>query len=202
MQKKNVVVLGGGNGSSNSIRAVKHLRDQVELSAVISMCDSGGSTGRLRTQYGVLPPSDIMRAILAMTGYDYEVLRKIFYTTKFSDAGDLDGHYLGNMFLTFANQVTGNFEDGLAALHQAVNAVGRVYPVTLEVADLCAEMSNGEIVFQEHSIDRPKKRDHHITRAWLQPTPMIYPPAKQVIEDADYIIFGPGSLYTLSLIHI
>ncbi|MEK7084272.1 MAG: gluconeogenesis factor YvcK family protein [Patescibacteria group bacterium] len=194
---KKVVVIGGGNGSAISINALKTFKDDVGISAVISMSDSGGSSGRLRKEFSTLPMGDILRAILAMSPYPYKVLRAIFNKNRFSEStGKLSGHNLGNMFLALANEYNGNFLQTIRALHEAVEAVGAVHPVTLEPSDLCVELSDGTIVIGEHEIDRPTyDRSLRIRRAWLQPTPPLYDGARKAIEEADVIVFGPGSLY-------
>lgn len=192
--KKKVVIIGGGRASL-VISALK-TREDIELSAVIAMSDSGGSSGALRKEFGGLPPGDILRAVLAMSRYDTTLLRNIFYKTRFENVGALSSHNIGNIFLTLATQYSHSFLYALEALHQALDTVGNVYPVTEEPSDLCVELSNGDIVIGEHAIDRPKHRDHRITRAWLQPTPMISAQAEQAITHADYIVIAPGSLYT------
>jgi uncharacterized cofD-like protein len=194
--KKHIVTIGGGNGSAITLQALKPFSDSIRLSAVISMSDSGGSSGRLRTEFGALPPGDIMRATLALSSYDYETLKRIFYKTRFSGAGKMNEHNLGNLFLTLSEQYDGSFSDALRALHEAVDAVGTAHPITLDSSDLCVELSNGDIVMGEHEIDRPTyNRSLRIKRAWLQPTPMIYPPAMDAIKEADVMFLGPGSFY-------
>jgi len=196
MSKKKVVVIGGGNGSATTINALKQYVDEIELSAVITMSDSGGSSGRLKKEFNTLPTGDILRAVLAMSRHDYQTLRPIFNKNRFSDLGNIDGHNLGNLFLVLLEKHVGSFSEALKALHQAVDAVGTVHPVTLEQSDLCVELTDGEIIIGEHEIDRPEKQsDARIERAWLQPTPMIGDGAREALEAADVIIFGPGSLY-------
>jgi len=192
---KKVVVIGGGNGGAVSIGAIKQFKDEVELAAVISMSDSGGSSGRLRKEFKTLPPGDIMRAILAMSPYDYKVLKKIFHKNRFSKAGKLDNHDLGNMFLVLGEHYTGDYMASVRALEQAVEAVGPVYPVTKDKTDLVVELENGEVVQGEDEIDRPKDKQSRIKKAWLEPTGDIYQEAEKAITEADYIIIGPGSLY-------
>jgi uncharacterized cofD-like protein len=193
--KKNVVIISGGNGSAISINACKTFLHDINLSAVIPMSDSGGSTGRLRREFDVLPVGDIMRAVVAMSKYDAQLLKQIFYRTRFDNVGKLDKHNLGNIFLVLAQQYDGDFLHSLTALHQAVAAVGTVHPVSLDISDLAVEYTNGETVVGEHKIDRPEKRDTRIARAWLEPKPPLYGEAKRATEEADVIIFGPGSLY-------
>lgn len=188
--------MSGGNGSGLTINALKHIQRDIEISAIIPMSDSGGSSGRLRKEFGALPPGDIMRAVLAMSPYDYQTLKRIFYKIRFEDVGKMNGHNLGNLFLVLSEQYGGSFPDALNAFHQAVEATGTVYPATLLSSDLCVELNNGDIIIGEHEIDRPTyDRTLRIKRAWLQPTPPIYSPAKKAIEAADVIFFGPGSFY-------
>lgn len=197
MQKKKIVVIGGGNGSAVTIRALKTHKDIFDISAVVSMSDSGGSSGRLRREFNTLPPGDIMRAILAMSRYDFDWLKKIFYSTRFSNTGKLSDHNLGNLFLTFGNNYDGDYANGLKALEQALDVVGKVYPSTTDSTDLVAELTNGEVVKGEADIDRPSYgRSLKIKKAWLEPTGEAYKKSREVIEEADFITLGPGSLYT------
>ncbi|MBI2990276.1 MAG: uridine diphosphate-N-acetylglucosamine-binding protein YvcK [Candidatus Magasanikbacteria bacterium] len=195
--KKKVVVLGGGNGSAKSIGACKTFIDRIELSAVISVSDSGGSSGRLRDEYDILPPGDILRAVMAMSQYPYDILKSIFYKSRFENVGVLDGHNVGNLFLVFAAQYAGgDFVSAIRALEQSLSARGRVYPATLGDTHLVAELANGEIIRTEALIDRPVyDRSLKIRKLWLEPEVRIYEDAERVIREADYIVMGPGSLY-------
>lgn len=197
MNKKHVVIIAGGNGSAKSICALKRYGGAFSLSAVVATSDSGGSSGMLRREFGVLPVGDILRAILALSPLDYQLLKRLFHKVRFTDAGKLTGHNLGNIFLALSAQYDGNILHALHALHEAVGAIGTAHPVALELSDLCVELSDGTIVIGEHEIDRPVyDRSLRITRAWLQPTPMIYEGAREAVLSADVIVFGPGSLYT------
>lgn len=197
MFKKRIVVVGGGNGSAIALGALKQHRDVFDISAVISMSDSGGSSGRLRKEFGSLPPGDILRAILSLSLYDYSILRNIFYGNRFSSAGKLADHNLGNIFLTLASEYAGDFMSAVRALEESVGAVGHVYPTTLEQTDLCAELENGQIIKTEAAIDKPNyDRSLKIKKVWLEPAGQIYFEAQKALVEADYIIFGPGSIYT------
>ncbi len=193
--KKNVVIISGGNGSGVSINACKTFFDDVTLSSVIPMSDSGGSTGRLRREFNTLPVGDIMRAVIAMSKHDSQLLKQIFYRTRFDVDGKLKDHNLGNLFLILTEQYGGDFIQSLAAFHQAVDAIGVVHPVTLDMSDLAVEYASGRQQVGEHEIDRPENADDTIVRAWLEPRPKLFAGAKETIEKADVIIFGPGSLY-------
>lgn len=196
--KKNIVIIGGGNGSAVSINAVKNYTDIFNISAVISMSDSGGSSGRLRREFKTVPPGDIMRAVLAMSPYDFQTLKQIFYRNRIKGLDKLGKHNLGNLFLILSSQYNNSdFMSAVQALEQAIEAVGHVYPATLDRNDLVAELSNGRTIKTEAKIDRPDyDRKLKIKKAWLEPKGRAYPKAKRAIEKADAIILGPGSLYT------
>ncbi|MFA6548200.1 MAG: gluconeogenesis factor YvcK family protein [Candidatus Magasanikbacteria bacterium] len=197
MKKKKVVVLGGGNGSAIALVALKQNLQKFDISAVISMSDSGGSSGRLRKELGVLPPGDIMRAVLALSVYDYPILKKIFYRNRFSVSGKLNKHNLGNLFLSLSSQYGGSFLKAIRALEESVEAVGTVYPATLKTNDLVAELINGKVIKTEAKIDRPDyDRDLRIKKVYLEPKVKANPEAIQEILSADYVVLSPGSLYT------
>ncbi|TAN33629.1 YvcK family protein [Patescibacteria group bacterium] len=196
MEKK-IVVIGGGNGSAICLDALKRNADLFDITGVISTADSGGSSGRLRDEFGILPPGDILRAILSLSKYDYQILRQIFYSARFSGAGKLDGHNLGNIFLSLGTKYGGDFLRSLSALAQAVEARGNVYPVTLKPTRLCAELTNGKVIKGEAVIDTPDyNRKFKIKKVWLEPSGKAYEKAVRAIRAADYIILSPGSLYT------
>ncbi len=207
MPRKKIVVIGGGNGSAICLEGLKKFSGKFGISAVISMSDSGGSSGRLRKEFNTLPPGDIMRAVLSLSKYDYKMLRQIFYKPRFSsrggsalggkNVGKLESHNLGNLFLTLISQHAGNFLYALEALSQSVEAQGNVYPVTLESANLVAELENGDIIKTEEFIDNPRyNRGLKIKKVWLEPNCRAYAEAEKAIKNADYIILSPGSLYT------
>lgn len=195
--KKKIVTISGGNGSAISLNAVKKLADDFIISGVVSMSDSGGSSGKLREEFNTLPPGDILRAILALSPYDYLTLKKIFHVSRFSENKKLSGHNLGNLFLTLVGDYTGDFVAGVRALEQSVEAAGHVYPASIDKTDLVIEYNDGSIVKGETKIDLPNCTDDiFIKKAYLEPEAKIFPETKKVIEEADYIIIGPGSLYT------
>ena len=197
MKKKKVVVLGGGNGSAAALVGLKQNSNIFDISAVISMSDSGGSSGRLRQEFGVLPPGDIMRAILSLSPYDYPLLKRIFYTNRFFQVGKLSSHNLGNIFLTLATKYSGDIIMAVEALSESVEAQGKVFPATLSNSDLVAELDNEKIIFGEAQIDKPDyDRNFKIKKVYLQPEVTAYDGAVQAIKEADYIILSPGSLYT------
>ncbi|KKQ27786.1 MAG: hypothetical protein US42_C0005G0011 [Candidatus Magasanikbacteria bacterium GW2011_GWC2_37_14] len=195
--KKKVVVIGGGNGGAISVVALKQNLALFDISAVISMADSTGSSGKLRQEYNMLPPGDVMRVALAMSRHDYPFLKELFYRQRFKDLGELSGHNLGNLFLFAAWQMTGDFVQALRAFEQGVQAVGKVYPNILKPTHICAELSNGQIIKTEGEIDVPKyDRSLKIKKVYLEPAVSAYKESLKTISEADYLILGPGSLHT------
>lgn len=197
MKKIKVVVIGGGNGSAIVLDGLKKYSDKLDLTAIISVSDSGGSSGKLRREFNTLPPGDIMRAVLALSIYDYKSLRDIFYSPRFSGLGKLDTHNLGNLFLTLTAKYSGDFLTAVEALSQSVMAQGKVYPATLSQVDLVATLDNGKIIRTEAFIDHPNyNRGWKINRVHLEPNCRAYNPAIRAIENADFVLLSPGSLYT------
>lgn len=196
-KKINVVAIGGGNGGAVVARALKIYTDKLNISAVVPMSDSGGSSGRLRKELNTLPPGDIMRVILGFSQYDSEILKNIFYRVRFSNNGKTAEHNLGNLFLALTEKYCGNYMEAIRALEEAIGALGKTYPVTLDSTHLAVELNNGKIIKTEALVDRPDyDRKFKIKKAYLDPTGSIYSEAKEALEKADYIILGPGSLYT------
>ena len=196
MPKIKAVIMGGGNGVAKTTRSLKENLDIFDIVSIVAMSDSGGSSGRLRKEFGVLPPGDILRAILSLSIHDYKILKMMFRTIRFKDSGKLDNHNLGNLFLVLSEKYGNSLIDSVRALEQAVEATGHAYPVTLEKTDLVVELSNGDVIKTEGVIDRPQyDRSLRIKKAWLEPAGQIYKDAKKKIKEADCILLGPGSLY-------
>jgi len=189
---KHVVVIGGGTGTFMVLTA---LRDYpIKLSSIVSMADNGGSTGRLRDQYGVLPPGDIRRSLVALSDAS-QTLRDLF-NYRFS-GGDLKEHNFGNIFLSALEKITGGFDKAVKEASRILNIRGSVIPVTLDNVNLCAELTNGIVIKGETNIDIPKHNPEiPIARAWLSPEAKINPEARKTILSADMIVIGPGDLYT------
>lgn len=193
---KKVVTIGGGNGQSVILRALRHFLPQIEITAIVSVSDSGGSSGRLREQFQILPVGDILRVILALSPYTYLELRQFFYKDRFS-SGPLQGHNLGNLLLTFLYQQSGSWEEAINGFSEILRIQGKVLPVTLGLVTLCAELENGQIVHGETKIDKPDY-DCHLRKKklWLEPNGNVLPAVRDAIFSADYIFIGPGDLYS------
>ncbi len=193
---KKIVVLGGGNGASLTLNALKSLGPDYELTGVIAVSDNGGSSGILREELGVLPPGDLLRSVLALSEYDFNLLKEIFYKTRFTEVGKISNHNIGNLFITFAAQYA-DLVSALKALGQALKTRGTVLPATLKSVDLCAELSNGEIIRGEESIDDPQyNRELTVKRVFLDPAPQALPEVIQAIREADLLVLGGGDIYT------
>ncbi len=191
---KKVVVIGGGTGVFVVLTALKNL--PVHLSAIISMADSGGSSGVLREEFGILPPGDVRRALIALSHSDNKLLAKLF-NYRFNESYFLDGHSFGNLFITALERITGDFQKAIREAGKILNISGEVIPVTLDNINLVAQLENGQIIYGEGAIDRQKeKKPKRIKKIWLQPKAKINPVARQAILTADFIIIGPGDLYT------
>ncbi len=186
----NVVTIGGGTGTFVVLSSLKNY--PVKLSAIVSMMDSGGSTGRLKDQLGVLPPGDLRQALVALSESD-EIWRKLF-TYRF-ESGDLKGHNFGNIFLSALEKITGSTQEAVEYATRVLQTQGDVIPVTLDNSSLCAVYEDGTSFDQESQIDEYFGKSK-ISKMFLKPNALINLDAKHAIERADYIIFGPGDLYT------
>lgn len=191
-----IVTIGGGNGQSCALRALKSFLPQIEITAIVSVSDSGGSSGRLREKFSILPVGDLLRAMMALSSYDYLTLKDIFYAVRFSQ-GELKGHNAGNLLLTFLYQQNRDWLSAIRAFSEILKVQGQILPVTLDLIDLCAELENGLIVKGETNIDIPKFECHlKKKRLWLEPSGRLLPQVRQALLAADFVILGPGDLYT------
>lgn len=197
-KKKKIVTIGGGTGQFTLLSGLRDLSG-LEISAVVSMMDSGGSTGRLRDEYGVLPPGDVLKCILALSPYR-DFARNIFLRRFLSDRR-LKGHTAGNMLLTMLSQYTGSFPSGINALAEILESRGSILPVTVDRATLVAELTDGSRIFGENAIDRPESTQRESIRdVFLVPhhgdSISVHPPVIDAIYGADVIVIGPGDLFT------
>lgn len=183
------VVIGGGTGAPVSIRTLLSL--EADTSAVVAMADDGGSTGILREEAGVLPPGDIRKCLVAMAADEGDPLTKAF-KYRFSFARN---HTLGNLMLSALEESTGSFPEAIDICSRLLNARGRVFPSTLDEVRLCAATWNG------CKLDGQAKASHSdstLYRVWLESASPVraYEPALDAIREADFIVLGPGSLFT------
>ncbi len=197
-ERKKVVTIGGGSGQFALLSGLRDLKE-IEITAVVSMVDSGGSTGRLRDELGVLPPGDVLKCILALSSH-HDILRKLLLK-RFTGDSLLKGHNAGNMLLTMLSQYTGSFPAGVQALAEILDARGKILPVTIDKATLVAELTDGTHIYGETAIDMPRGTQREkIRNVFLVPHHSdcisVYPPVVEAIKSVDYIIIGPGDLFT------
>jgi uncharacterized cofD-like protein len=184
------VVIGGGTGLSNLLRGLKHY--SANITAIVTVADDGGSSGRLRREIGVLPPGDIRNCLSALA--DEEKLLTELFKYRFEAGSGLVGHSFGNLFLTAMSEITGDLEQAIAASSKVLAVRGQVLPSTLSDVQLWAELDNGRRIVGESKIAEARRRIVQI--GCLPPNPPALPRALRAIEEADYIVIGPGSLYT------
>lgn len=197
-KKLKIVTIGGGSGQYILLTGLRDLPG-IDITAIVSMVDSGGSTGRLRDEYGVLPPGDILKCVLALS--PLRVAARKILQKKFVSRSRLNGHNAGNMLLTILSQYAGSFPEGVNALGEVLSISGRVLPVTTDKATLVAELADGSHLYGETVIDLPKtERRKKIMKTFLVPHHQekinVYPPVIDAIKAANFIIIGPGDLYT------
>ena len=198
--KKRVVVVGGGTGTHTVLTGLKRYSDILDLTAIVAMTDSGGSTGRLRDEFGYLPVGDVRMALTALArewDEDDALLRKLFLH-RFATNGDISGHNFGSLFLVALTDILGSEEAAIHAASRVLRVCGTVLPVTHEKVHLVAEYANGERIVGEHEIDEPRESagEQKITSLSITPKATLNTKAREALLQADLIIFGPGDLYT------
>ncbi len=188
-----IVTIGGGTGSYASLMGLK--KHPLKLTAIVNMIDDGGSSGRLRDELGVLPPGDVRQCLVALAESS-RLLRELF-SYRFEDGG-LKGHSFGNIFLSTLEKQTGSMKKAIAEIGKILRIKGQVVPVTFTKSNLCVDLSDGKTIVGETHIDvlEKKKKRFAIVKAYLKPSAILNEDAKEAVLEADYIIIGPGDLYT------
>ncbi len=191
MKKPRVVVIGGGSGSYVVLSGLK--KYPIHITSIVTMMDAGGSTGRLRDQLGVLPPGDLRQALVALSESE-DIWRNLF-TYRF-DTGDLNGHNLGNIFISALEKMTGSADLALKHASKLLKTKGTVIPVTSTKCTLCAKYADGSLLEGEPIIDESFTTRPKILYMYTSPEAQANTKALKAIQEADYLIFGPGDLYT------
>lgn len=186
----NIVVLGGGTGQSILLKGLKQISG-IKISAIVTVADDGGSTGRIRETYAIPAVGDIRNVIVALAESENTFSDLMNY--RFEGDDDLKGHSLGNLILLALTQQTGNFVEAISRISNVLRVKGDIIPSTLEVVTLFATMEDGTIVRGESNIP---KAHNHISRVYYDRPVQAYRKAIEAIEQADIIIYGIGSLYT------
>lgn len=204
MNKKKVVVIGGGTGTYTVLLGLKKYSKKIDISAIISMMDSGGSNRVIRDEFGLLPTSDIRQCILALSSDNSdEVLRNLF-NYRYTQGTGISGMTFGNLFMAALTDILGSQEKAITETCKILDVTGEIIPVTLDNSQLVATYDNGVQVLGEHFIDEPNKKTifHRITELEVFPKAIVNKKAISAIREADLIILGPGDLYTSILCNV
>lgn len=186
---KKVVVLGGGTGMSNLLSGLKQY--PLDITAIVTVCDDGKSTGILREEFNIPAVGDIRRVLVALS--ETEPLVMELFNYRFNTTSDLDGHTVGNLLLTASSEITGNLSDGIEALGKVLNLKGKVVPLTEDNVVLMADLEDGRVIEGEHNITQAKGK---IKKVYYKEPAVATKSALKAIKEADLIVFSMGSLFT------
>jgi len=186
---KKVVILGGGTGTSTLVRGLKEF--PVDISVVVSVCDDGRSTGKLRKEFDIPAVGDLRQVLAALS--ETEPLFEKLLNYRFETNNDLNGHAVGNLLLAALCNITGNMSDGLESLSKVLNLKGKVLPLTEDNVILMGKMEDGSVIEGEHNITDSSKT---IKDVFYKEEPKVNPEVIKDIKNADMIILSMGSLYT------
>jgi len=196
LRELNVGCVGGGTGLPSLLGGLKS-NPWLRLHAVVTMFDSGGSSGQLRDQLGVLPPGDVLKCALALSRNERESRNVLLARLPALDPSDrLGGHTGGNLLLSMMERYSGDFLSAVDSLRALLGCRGRVWPVTVESASVCAEYADGTRTRGEVEVDAGQSRGHEVRRLWLEPQVAIHPVVANAMRSFDAVIIGPGSFFT------
>jgi uncharacterized cofD-like protein len=195
LRELNVGCFGGGTGLPSLLGGLKR-NPWLHLNGVVTMFDSGGSSGQLRDELGVLPPGDILKCALALARNTREARRVLLGRLPTLEHARLGGHTGGNLLLSMMQRYSGDFLDAIDGLRALLGCRGRVWPVSVQQASVCAEYGDGSVTRGEVEVDAGQTAGHAITRLWLEPDVRLHDAAAQAIGALDAVVIGPGSFYT------
>ena len=188
--------VGGGTGLPSLLGGLKR-NPWLHVNAVVTMFDNGGSSGQLRDAFGVLPPGDVLKCALALARNEGEARRVLLSRLPTLEQHDrLAGHTGGNLLLSMMEQYSGDFLAAVDGLRGLLGCKGRVWPVSVEDAQLCAEYEDGSQTRGEVEVDAGQWRGRQIKRVWLEPAASIHPEVAEAVRQFDAVIIGPGSFFT------
>jgi uncharacterized cofD-like protein len=191
----NVGCFGGGTGLPSLLGGLKR-NPWLTVHAVVTMFDSGGSSGQLRDELGVLPPGDVLKCALALARNEQEARRILLSRLPVPEHERLRGHTGGNLLLSMMERYSGDFLAAVDGLRAVLGCEGRVWPVSVEQASICAEYGDGSRTRGEVEVDAGQTAGNAIARLWLEPEVRLHPATAAAIEQLDAVIIGPGSFYT------
>jgi uncharacterized cofD-like protein len=191
----NVGCFGGGTGLPSLLGGLKS-NPWLHVHAVVTMFDSGGSSGQLRDELGVLPPGDILKCALALARDAREARKVLLARLPTLEHARLGGHTSGNLLLSMMERYSGDFLDAVDGMRALLGCRGRVWPVSVQQASVCAEYGDGSITRGEVEVDAGQTSGRLVRRIWLEPPVAIHPAVAQAIAGFDAAIIGPGSFYT------
>ena len=200
LRELNVGCFGGGTGLPSLLGGLKQ-NPWLRVNAIVTMFDSGGSSGQLRDQLGVLPPGDVLKCALALARNEQEARRVLLSRLPTLEHDRLGGHTGGNLLLSMMERYSGNFLSAVDGLRALLDCSGRVWPVSVEHAAVCAEYGDGSQSRGEVEVDAGQSLGRPVKRIWLDPHVGIHPAVAEAIRSFDAVVIGPGSFYT-SLIPI
>lgn len=195
LEELNIGCFGGGTGLPSLIGGLKQ-NPWIRVNAVVTMFDSGGSSGQLRDQLGVLPPGDVLRCALALARNEAEARRVLLSRLPALENGRLGGHTGGNLLLSMMEQYSGDFLAAVDSLRALLDCSGQVWPVSVEHASVCAEYEDGSSTRGEVAVDAEQAQGRRIKRIWLEPEVNIHPAVAKALRNFDAVVIGPGSFYT------
>ncbi|MGD9129574.1 MAG: YvcK family protein [Candidatus Woesebacteria bacterium] len=200
VRKKKVVVIGGGTGTSVVLSGLKN-EAKLDLTAIVAVFDSGGSTGRLRDEFGFLAVGDLRQCLAALADGRYQEDIRNLLLYRFNKGNGLKGHNLGNLILTALEYLSNSPAQAIETAARIFRINGRVYPITEKDTSLKIHYQDGTINIGEHTLDDSRYGGKRITKIELEPKSQIYKKAAAAIESADMIILGPGDLYASLLVN-
>jgi uncharacterized cofD-like protein len=191
----NVGCFGGGTGLPSLLGGLK-TNPWLLVHAIVTMFDSGGSSGQLRDELGVLPPGDVLRCALALARNEREARNVLLARLLMPEHARLRGHTGGNLLLSMMERYSGDFLAAVDGLRALLGCEGHVWPVSTEPASICAEYGDGSTTRGEVEVDAGQTAGHAITRLWLEPDVRLHAAAEAAISALDAVVIGPGSFYT------